>query len=237
MSSENRLFDDGELTRLPNPVKNWLIKSGALGKPLIKSAIVTQKADLQMRRGLNKWLPASALQYTCISEPSFLWTVDVKMNRFIKFKGRDKFEDGKGEMLIKLNSLITVVNEKGPKMDEGTIQRYLGEMVWYPSLAVSPFITWEEIDESSAGAMMDYKGTIGSGKFFFSPEGDVVKYSALRYNGNRANSKRYEWIMDIYDYSTFDGIKVPSKMEATWRFDDGDWTWLKLYISDIKYAF
>ncbi|MDN5330561.1 MAG: hypothetical protein PWP35_2348 [Bacteroidales bacterium] len=37
-------------------------------------------------------------------------------------------------MLIKVNSLIPVVNEKGNKLDEGTLQRYLGEIVWFPSL-------------------------------------------------------------------------------------------------------
>jgi len=161
--------------------------------------------------------------------------MDVKMNRFLTFKGRDKFVNGKGEMLIKVNSLINVVNERGGKMDEGTIQRYLGEMVWFPSLALSQHIHWESIDDTTAVATMNYQGTSGSGTFFFNSGGDVTRFSALRYYSNEADAKRFEWVMNIEGYSTFEGIKVPTKMTATWKLDEGDWTWLKLEVIDIMY--
>jgi hypothetical protein len=41
--------------------------------------------------------------------------------------------------------------------------------------------------------------------------------------------------MDITDYSTFEGIKVPSNMTSTWQLDSGPWTWLKLHVTDIQY--
>jgi hypothetical protein len=42
-------------------------------------------------------------------------------------------------------------------------------------------------------------------------------------------------MINITDYKTFDGIKVPSKMTSTWKLEEGDWTWLKLEVTDIKY--
>jgi hypothetical protein len=174
-------------------------------------------------------------QYTTIDNPAFIWTVDVKMNSFLSFQGRDKYDEGKGEMLIKLNSLFNVVNERGEKLDEGTLQRYLGEMVWFPSLALSPYITWEQIDENTAKATMTYKGTSGSGTFYFNSNGVVTKFSALRFNGNDTHAKRQNWEMNILDYKTFEGIKVPAKMTSTWKLDEEDWTWLKLEVTEIKY--
>ena len=161
--------------------------------------------------------------------------MDVRINSFLRFRGRDKFEDGKGNMNKKMNSLINVVNEHGEKIDEGTLQRYLGEMVWFPSLALSPYITWEQMDNNTAKATMSYKGTSGSGTFYFNSNGDVTKFSALRFKGNEVEAKRYEWVMNITDYKIFEGIKVPAKMSSTWKLDDKDWTWLKLEVTDIKY--
>lgn len=89
-----------------------------------------------MKPEQEKWMSATAIQYTTIETPAFIWAVDVKMNPFLYAVGRDKFENGKGEMLIKLNSLIN---------------------------------------------------------------------------------------------------KVPSKMTATWKLDNNDWTWLKLEIENIEY--
>ncbi|MFO0505416.1 MAG: DUF6544 family protein [Chryseotalea sp.] len=235
VSTENRPLNESDLTILPEPVKKWLKNLGVIGKPFISYGKVTQSAEMQMKPEQDNWLPATAIQYTTIGNPAFIWSVDVQMNGFLNFQGRDKFEDGKGEMLIKMNSLFNIVDERGEKLDEGTLQRYLGEMVWFPSLALSPYITWEQIDENTAKATMNYKGTSGSGTLYFNSNRDVTKFSALRYKGNEANAKRHEWEMNITDYKIFEGIKVPARMTSTWKLDDKDWTWLKMEVTDIKY--
>jgi hypothetical protein len=224
-----------DLAGLPKPVKNWLKTSGALGKQRGGYGMIIQAAELKLKPEQKEWWKANAIQYSTLDIPGFIWTVEVKMNDFIRFRGRDKFEDGKGSMLIKFNSILNVVNEKGSKLDEGTLQRYLGEMVWFPSLALSPFISWEPINDTTARATMRYKGTEGSGIFSFNSKGEVIRFSALRFMGNAADSKRLGWEMNISGWKTFDGIKVPSEMTSTWKLDSGDWTWLKLEVRDIRY--
>lgn len=232
---EEKVINENDINDLPETVRQWLRNSGAIGRPFINVGKVTQEAEMQMKPDQKNWLSATAIQYTTIDNPAFIWTVNVKMNRLLNFQGRDKFANGKGEMLIKLNSLINVVNEQGEKLDEGTLQRYLGEMVWFPSLALSPYITWEQLDDTSAKATMTYEGTTGSGTFYFNTNGDVTKFSALRYKGNEEGANRHEWIMNISEYKTFEGIKVPAVMSSTWKLDEGDWTWLKLEVKDIQY--
>jgi hypothetical protein len=232
---ENRIIKENDIEALPEPVSNWLRNAGVVGKPFISIGKVTQTAGMKMKPEQENWMTAKAIQYTTIDNPAFIWTVDVKMNSLLTFQGRDKFENGKGKMLIKMNSLINVVNEQGEKLDEGTLQRYIGEMVWFPSLALSPYIAWEQIDDTTAKATMTYKGTSGSGTFHFNTNGDVTRFSALRYKGNDAEAKRHEWTINISEYKTFEGIKVPAKMTSTWKLDERNWTWLKLKVTDIKY--
>jgi hypothetical protein len=233
--AEKRILEGKDINDLPEPVQNWLRNSGAVGKDMISIGKISQKAEMKMKPGQETWISATAIQYTNIDSPAFIWTVDAKMNRLLNFKGRDKFENGRGEMLIKLNSLINVVNAQGEKLNEGSLQRYLGEMVWFPSLALSPYITWEAIDSMTAKASMIYKGTSGSGTFYFNTEGDFIRFSALRFMGNEPGARRYEWILLVDEYRSFEGIKVPSKMTATWKLDNENWTWLKLEIVDVKY--
>ncbi len=229
------IITDPDIQKLPAPVQRWMRGTGITGKPAIQSAYIKQNALMKMKPEQKDWIPAEAEQYTVMDYPAFIWTVNMNMAPLIKIKGRDKFVDGKGEMLIKMNSLFNVVNEKGERMDEGTLQRYLGELVWFPSLALSPYIAWETIDNYSAKATMNYKGTSGSGTFYFDEKGDFIKFIALRYKGNKADAKRYPWILTVDEYAVFEGVKVPSKMKATWKLDEGDWTWLDLEITDIKY--
>ncbi|MFW6290272.1 MAG: DUF6544 family protein, partial [Mariniphaga sp.] len=168
-------------------------------------------------------------------QPSFIWTVRLKMMPLISITGRDRFIDGKGEMQMKLNGLVNLGKETGPKMDEGTLQRYLGETVWFPSAAVSPYIRWEEIDELSAKAIMSYKGTTGSGTFCFNEDGHFVKFVALRYMGNAPDAKRYEWIITANKHEQTNGITIPVDMDATWMLDTGPWTWCNIQITKTNY--
>ena len=234
-TSEPAIITETAIQELPAPVQQWMRSTGILGNLAINTARVSQKALMKMKPEQQDWKTAQAEQYTTTNPPAFIWTVNMKMAPLIKIKGRDKFVAGKGEMLIKINSLINVVNEKGPRMDEGTLQRFLGELVWFPSLALSPCISWEAIDDTSAKATMTYKETTGSGTFHFNENGDFVKFVALRFMGNKPDAKRYPWVLTVKDYSVFEGIKVPSKMQATWELDEGDWTWLDLEIISIKY--
>lgn len=235
IKTEKRTINESDIICLPEPVKKWLKQSGAIGRPYINYGKVTQIAKMQMKPEQDNWLTANATQYTTIDNPAFIWYVDVKMNSILSFQGRDKYDEGKGEMLIKLNSLFNLVNERGEKLNEGTLQRYLGEMVWLPSLALSPYIKWEEIDDSSAKATMSYKGTSGSGTFYFNSNGEIIKFSCLRYKGNEADAKRYNWEINISGYKSFEEIRVPAIMTSTWRLENKDWTWLKLEVMDIKY--
>lgn len=232
---KHKNITEKDIQNLPEPVKKWISNSGIINKPFISFGKVIQKAEIKMKPEQNDWMTASAIQYTTVESPGFIWTVDVKMNSLLNFQGRDKFENGKGEMMIKMNSLFNVVNEKGEKLNEGTIQRFLGEMVWFPSLALSPYITWEQKDETTAKATINYKGTKGSGTFYFNSSGEFTKFSALRYKENKVDSKKYEWILLVDEYKTFEGVKVPAKMTATWKLEERDWTWLKLEVIDIKY--
>jgi len=230
-----KIITESDIESLPGPVKKWLSHSGAVGRPYVNVGKVLQKAEMKLKPEQESWMDATAVQYTTIGNPAFIWSVDVKINRVLSFKGRDRFENGKGRMLIKMNSLINIVNDHGEKLDEGTLQRYLGEMVWFPSLALSRHITWEALNDSTARATMNYNGTTGSGTFYFNAAGDVTRFSALRYKGNEPDARRHEWVMEIEGYNIFEGIKVPAEMSASWILEDGAWTWLKMEVTEIKY--
>lgn len=138
-------------------------------------------------------------------------------------------------MRILMNALVPVVNASGPQLDEGTLQRYLGELVWLPSLATSPYIRWEPLDSLSARATLSYRGVTGSGDFFFNAEGDFVRFVAQRFQGTGPEARRYPWEITATGYKEFNGIRVPSALQATWKLDEGGWTWLELEIKGLKY--
>ncbi len=228
-------FTENDLANLPAPVRNWLQKSGVLGKPKAQSVLVEQKFKMKLKPEQKTWNYGTANQLFTVDQPAFNWRMKMKLSPIMKIKGRDKFENGKGEMHIKLNGLFNLAKENGPKIDEGALQRFLGEMIWFPSAATKDYIQWEEVDSLTAKATLEYQGTKGSGTFQFNSDGELTRFSALRFKGNDAESERYWWIIDVKEYKTLSGIKMPSKVTVTWELDDAPWTWLDLEISNVEY--
>lgn len=101
-------------------------------------------------------------------------------------------------------------------------------------MSLSPYIKWEAIDDFSAKATMEYKGTIGSGVFYFDKIGNFEKFVAMRFEDSKA-TKPTEWTVTATKTEERNGIKIPVECQASWKLKDGEWIWLKLKITNIQY--
>jgi hypothetical protein len=223
------------ISKLPPIVQKWLTNSGVVGKTSIANVHITQELLLKMKPEQEDWYPGTAEQYFTIQPPAFNWNINTKMNPVLEVVGRDKFEKGQGEMIIKLCSLIPVANAKNNnKVNQATLQRFLAEMVWFPSAALSPYIKWETVNDFCAKATMDYQGTKGSGEFYFDTNGNFTKFVAMRFRDANA-IEATEWTVTATKTEQRHGINIPVECEAKWKLNSGQWTWLKLKIKDIQY--
>ena len=231
-----KILDKSMISNLPFAVQTWLINSGAVGKPIIKNVFLKQKAQMKMKSDQIDWYDADAIQYFDIETSSFIWSVKMEMMTLLQVVGRDKLINGKGEMLIKLLGLFSIVDTKdNPKLNMGSAQRFLAEIVWFPSAALSNNITWEAIDDSTAKATININKTIAGGTFYFSKDGLLKKFSTMRYFGGEENSELKEWIITPIEFKEMNGFYIPIKSTATWKLENADWDWLNVEITDINY--
>ncbi|UWX53785.1 hypothetical protein NYZ99_11605 [Maribacter litopenaei] len=242
----NKLFENSQpvnekiitkdtLSELPAVIQKWLTNSGVIGKKFISNVHLVQELQLKMKPEQLEWNNGAAEQYFTVQPPAFNWNITTQMNSILKVVGRDKFENGNGEMTIKLFSLIPVANAKNhEKVNQATLQRFLAEIVWFPSASLSPYIKWESLNEYSAKATMDYEGTRGSGEFHFDEKGNFKKFIALRYQDSNATEPT-EWTVIATKTEERNGLKIPVECEVSWELENDKWTWLKLQITDIQY--
>lgn len=228
------IVNEEMLVPLPLVVQNWLRQSGVLGKPLMQTVQLHQKG-LMRTKPAGKWLETAAVQYFRTAAPAFVWDAEVKMMPGVYFSGRDKLQDGKGNMLIKLLSLYPIVDGRGDKIDQGTLLRFLGEMVWFPSAALSPYISWEAAGDNAAKATLRHAGLEVSGIFTFDELGRPIEFSAERYFGSGEEAKLEKWYVPMRAWKTFDGITIPGAGDVVWRLPEGDYNYFQWEITDIEY--
>ncbi|WP_339708875.1 DUF6544 family protein [uncultured Kriegella sp.] len=233
--SKQVIVSEKMIKNLPTIVQKWVMNSGILGKELVHHVYLEQDAQMLMKPEQKDWSSAKARQYFTIEPPAFNWRVNLTMKKVLSLVGRDRFENGKGEMTIKLFSLIPVVNAKNSeKINQATLQRYLAEIVWFPSAALSRYVTWEPVDDSSARATMEYNGTKGSGVFYFDEKGNFEKFVAMRFK-DAHDTEPTQWSVIATKSEEINGIKIPVEAKANWKLKNGEWTWLKLKITNITH--
>ena len=230
------MITDETIQELPPVIQQWLRKTNVVGRERTVTVHLTQQGEMKTNPDGN-WIPFTAEQWFTPREPGFVWLANVKAAPGVHLSGRDVFMDGQGHMLIKLLSLVPVVNSTGDEINQGTLLRYLGEVNWFPSGAVSEFIQWEQLDSISAKATMTYKGVTDSGIFRFTEDGDLASYQAKRFYERKEGATLEDWLieMDPESFVEIDGVRIGTKSTVTWRLDEGDYTWLKLEITDIEY--
>jgi hypothetical protein len=150
---------------LPEIIQQWMQASGVIGKEKVSSVRLIQIGEMRTT-SKSKWMSFMATQSFNVEQPSFIWITEVDVFPIIKMVGRDKLFNGQGEMLIKLASLLPVVNEaNNKKINSGSMLRYLAEIVWFLSAALNNYISWEAIDETSAKAQLTINDESVSGIF------------------------------------------------------------------------
>jgi hypothetical protein len=129
------------------------------------------------------------------------------------------------------------VNAKGPEINQGALVRYMAESAWYPSAALADYFTWQQVGTLQAKVTMTYAGISSSGIFTFDPDGDVQKFEAMRYFQRKEGAILEKWYvqLDPSGIKEFEGIRIPAKATVIWKLRDGDFTWLKLEITDLEY--
>lgn len=218
-----------ELALLPRPVARWLERSGVVGKPRAATVRLRQRGELRTAPD-GAWMPARAVQYFSVGEPGFVWKVDVTMMRVVPVIGRDLYESGQGFMLIKAGALITVADARGATIDQGAALRYLGEIVWFPSAALAPYLTWEALDDTHARATMRHRGLTVSGVFAFDELGRVVSFSAERYLGDKLE----RWFVPIAEWRVLRGVEVPVRGDVVWKLPAGDFNYYRWEVLDVE---
>jgi hypothetical protein len=138
-------------------------------------------------------------------------------------------------MLIKAASLANVVDATGAKIDQGTLLRYLGEIVWFPSAALSSHITWQAVDRTTAKATMSYRGVSASALFAFDERGRFSRLHAERYMGSGAEATLEEWVVPAMDWRVIRGVEVPVRGEVVWKLETGDFSYYRWEIVDVEY--
>jgi hypothetical protein len=231
-----KLYPSHDVDSLPTVLKDYLKQCGfVMNEQLTHCHIKWKYTYLKMALG-RKWLPLKCEQVNFIPEAARLALMETKLFGFIPIGARDKFQNGKGNMLFKLINLLTITNATGPEIDVAELVTILAEAVLVPPYFFQPYITWEQMGRYSVKGTIAYDDIKASGVFYFNEHNDFLRFETEdRYYNNSGKFEKYKWSAYAWNYKTMNGFSQPLNFMAVWNMPNMDYPYFKGRVNKIKY--
>jgi hypothetical protein len=225
----------GRYDNLPQPVRRYLHYAIPAGAPATRAARLKHDGFFRTKPKQN-WLAIRGEEYFTVAKPGFVWNASIRRAPFLWIEARDLLQSGRGNMLVKVNSVITIADASGPELDQSASLRWLGEAVWFPYAFVGDQVRWEAIDDHSARGTLVQPGLPVEAIFEIDHEGKLTTMRSNRYRdlGGR-KSVLTPWTAHCSEYRNFSVFRVPRSVEVAWEIEQQRFSYARFRVTALEY--
>jgi len=220
---------------LPPPVARYLRKAINRAEPI---RTVWLRQGGRFRPSLDgSWLPIRGTQFFRTSPPAFIWWGRVRMAPGLWVDARDRVVDGVGNMLVRVESTVTIANSSGAQLDQGALLRLLGEMTWMPTAFLDRrYVRWSAIDDHRASATLRINGREVTGVFEFDADDLPTTFTAERYRDvGGGQSVLTPFLGRNSDYRLVSGVLVPFHVVGAWVIEDRPIEYADFIVEELTF--
>ncbi len=233
-TDQERVVTDAMLAGLPEPVQRYMAYTGVVGQPWINTVRLAYSGQFRLAAD-RPWMPIRARQVYTTQPPGFQWKAYLKMFGLPLMVGQDTYRDGQGHMFGKLAGLFTIFDARGQELLQGTMVRYLQEMMWFPIAYLSDYITWQAVGHHAADVTYTYGGEHVTGRMYIDDAGRLLSFVARRYRENQGEYTLDTWSTPVTEYTMCAGLRLPVAGWGVWQLPAGDLPYIQLRITEMAY--
>jgi hypothetical protein len=220
---------------LPDPVRRYLRYAIDTGTPSLRTARMTHQGHFRPKPNL-KWFRIDGVQYFTVASPGFVWNASIRPVPFVRIDACDSLLAGRGNMLVKLASLIPIVNAQGAEIDQGARLRWLAECAWFPYGWLAESVRWEPIDGHLARVSLRGNGLPATAAIEVDDDGKLVRLRANRYRDTGGGQAVLTPWTGVYtEYQAFNGFRVPTFVDVAWELQAETFSYARFKISTLEY--
>jgi hypothetical protein len=185
----------------------------------------------------KKWLRTVCDQVNFINHPARIVYLKTKLWGLFPVEAIDKFQNGKGNMVVRLLKYFTITNAKGPKIDAAALVTILAEAMIVPVYFFQPYITWTEINPFTIKGTIIYSNIEASGIFYFNGYSELLRFETYdRYYNHNGRLDKFKWTVFAWNYKLLGSYKYPSNFMAMWSLPEGEYSYFKCRLDRLNYS-
>lgn len=232
--SADEILTQEDIQHLPEPVQNYLIYVGAIGREKVHNMSVA--ADGEMDMNINAgWTPVKVFQHNFFGgRLTRLCYINAKVYKLPTY-ALHTYTDKIASMRVKPAGLFKVVDAKGPEMRVSDTITLLNDMcIFAPAALIDDRITWESVDDITVKATFTTSFCTVTAILYFNKTGELINFTSedRYYLENDGSYQKVKWSTPVRDYREINGLRLISYGEAIWNLPGGDYSYFK--FTNIK---
>ncbi len=226
---------EADLAPLPPPVRQYLRRAGAVGRPHVQGFVA--RFHGRLRNGLDgPWMDFVAEQRTVVTPPARLFLLTAS-RAGVPFQALHAFVGSEATMRVRAAALVDVVDARGPELNRSETVTFFNDLcVLAPGALVDVLVRWEQLGVRSARATYTQGAQTVSAVLTFDEQGDLAGFlSNDRYMSSDGKTHlSHPWSTPLRDFRDFEGGRLAEHGEATWRLPGGDFTYGKFVLEALR---
>ena len=231
---------DDDLAALPEPLADYVRRSGAVGKARVTSL----HADVhgRIRSGPDApWMPFTGEQVNTYGpRPSRAFIIDAT-RAGLPVTVLHLYDHTTATMRGRLLSVATVVDAAGPEMDRSeTVTVFNDLVVLAPGAIADAPVRWTPIDAEHVRGVFTNGDQTVSAILTFNAQHDLVDFAShdrSRASADGTSFEKQDWNTPLTAHRVTGGHRLPRVGEGRWGAPapEGPFTYLEFHLDDIHY--
>jgi len=227
---------EDDLRDLPEPMARHLRFTGAVGKKRISAAHIIHSG--RFKPGANRrWMPITGEYFITTRKPSFFWYAKLAVLPGISVVALDSYAAGMGRMVVKVMSLVTLVDVSSRQVSASAFGRCVAELIMAPTF----FLDRGQVRCVQTGAD-SVRCTVTDGALstdadlFVNPDGSLDRMELMRYfDRGKGNATLERFTARGSRPTSFDGRILASRMDGFWNLTGGDLHYVSFDIDRVEF--
>jgi hypothetical protein len=223
-----------DLEGLPDPVRRYIQRSGAVGRPRPQNMRVVMDATMYRKPGQP--MRARSVQYTFFDQPTRLFLMDARMFG-LPVRALHVYRQAQATFTVRVASTVNMVNLRGQEISATETVTVLNDMcLMAPGSLVDPRLAWDSADDRSATVTFTNGLHVVTAILEFNDSDELVDFwSDDRPDSSTGTFVPMRWSTPVSEYRDLDGRHVLHRGGAVYHRPDGPFTYGEFTMRSIQY--
>jgi hypothetical protein len=224
-----------DLAALPDPVRRYIQRSGAVGRPCPQNMRVALDADMYRKPGGSP-MRARSVQYNFFGRPTRLFLMDARMFG-LPVRALHVYREEQATFTVRVASTLNMVDLRGEAISAAETVTVLNDMcLMAPGTLVDPRLAWSAVDDLSATVTFTNGAHVVTAALVFNERDELVDFwSNDRPDGSTGTFVPMRWSTPVTAYRDIDGRHLLHRGGAVYLRPDGPFTYGEFTMRSIEY--